>query len=275
VVSNLRKAGAIIIGLTNTPEFSMRAFTENPLHGLTLNPWDPAITCGGSSGGAGAAVALGIGAIAHGNDIGGSLRGPAHCNGVATIRPTLGRVPAFNPSAPAERPLLHQLMSVQGPLAREVRDVRLGLAAMSARDPRDPWWVPAPLRGPPPPKPIKVALARLPADMVADAGVMGLVRRAAEVLEGAGYRVEEVAVPDVTAAWHLWADIISAEIATVHEQTMNALGSADFRKALRGIKSFAQPLDQAGYMNAIAARSRHLRNWLLFLEEWPVVLTPA
>ena len=65
-----------------------------------------AITCGGSSGGAAASVALGIGAIAHGNDIGGSLRWPAHCAGVATIRPTIGRVPAFNPSAAAERPLL-------------------------------------------------------------------------------------------------------------------------------------------------------------------------
>ena len=73
VVRNLKKAGAIVIGLTNTPEFSFRGFTDNPLHGLTLNPWDPEITCGGSSGGAGSAVAAGIGTIAHGNDIGGSL----------------------------------------------------------------------------------------------------------------------------------------------------------------------------------------------------------
>lgn len=90
VVRNLKKAGAIVLGLTNTPEFSFRGFTDNPLHGLTLNPWDPNITCGGSSGGAGSAVAAGIGTIAHGNDIGGSLRWPAHCNGVATIKPTQG-----------------------------------------------------------------------------------------------------------------------------------------------------------------------------------------
>ena len=120
VVRNLKKAGAIVIGLTNTPEFSFRGFTENPLHGLTLNPWDPDITCGGSSGGAGAAVAAGIGTIAHGNDIGGSLRWPAHCNGVVTIKPTQGRVPAFNESAAAERPMLAHLMSAQGPLARSV-----------------------------------------------------------------------------------------------------------------------------------------------------------
>ena len=275
VVANLRKAGAIVIGLTNTPEFSLRAFTDNPLHGLTLNPWDPAITCGGSSGGAAAAVALGIGAIAHGNDIGGSLRWPAHCNGLATIRPTLGRVPAYNPSAPAERPLMQQLMSVQGPLAREVRDVRLGLAAMSARDPRDPWWVPAPLKGPPPSRPIQVALARLPPDMVADAGTMGCVRLAADHLERAGYRVEEVAVPDITALWQLWADILCAEVTTLQAPAMTAHGSEDFRRSLRGVTALARPLDAAGYMNAIAMRSRHLRNWLLFLEQWPLVLTPA
>jgi amidase len=94
VIRHLKAAGAIIIGQTNTPELSPRAFTDNPLHGLTLNPWDAAITCGGSSGGAGSALAAGIVVLAHGNDIGGSLRWQAHCNGVATIRPTLGRVRA-------------------------------------------------------------------------------------------------------------------------------------------------------------------------------------
>jgi amidase len=275
VVANLRRAGAIVIGLTNTPEFSLRGFTDNPLHGLTLNPWDPGITCGGSSGGAAASVALGIGAIAHGNDIGGSLRWPAHCNGVATLRPTLGRIPAFNPSAPAERPLLQQLMSVQGPIAREVRDVRLALGAMSARDPRDPWWVPAPLKGPPLRKPIRVALARLPADLVADADVLACVRRAAGLLEDAGYRVEEVAAPDVTATWQLWADILLTELVTLQERQMDAVASDDFRQTLRGFRSLARPLDAAAFMTAIAARSRHLRDWLRFLEDFPVVLTPV
>ena len=89
---------------TNTPEFSLRGFTDNPLHGLTLNPWDPEITCGGSSGGAGASVAAGIGTIAHGNDIGGSLRWPAHCNGIATIKPTQGRIPPTTQSATDRAP---------------------------------------------------------------------------------------------------------------------------------------------------------------------------
>jgi amidase len=76
VVANLRRAGAIVIGRTNAPAFSMRWFTDNALHGATLNPWDPARTPGGSSGGAAAATATGIGAIGHGNDIAGSVRYP-------------------------------------------------------------------------------------------------------------------------------------------------------------------------------------------------------
>jgi len=201
VVRNLKRAGAIVIGLTNTPEFSFRGFTDNPLHGLTLNPWNPDITCGGSSGGAGASVAAGIGAIAHGNDIGGSLRWPAHCNGVATIKPTQGRIPAYNESAAAERPMLAHLMSAQGPLARSVGDVRLALEVMSARDPRDPWWVPAPLAGPKPKGPIKVALAKLPDDMDVDPSVHAALRQAADHLERAGYRVSEVEVPDINGVW--------------------------------------------------------------------------
>ena len=181
VVRNLRKAGAVVLGLTNTPEFSFRGFTDNPLHGLTLNPWDPAITCGGSSGGAGAAGAAGIGTIAHGNDIGGSLRWPAHCNGVATIKPTQGRIPAFNQSATTERPMLAHLMSAQGPLARSVGDLRLALEVMSQRDPRDPWWVPAPPAGPKPKGPVKVALAKLTADMTVDPSVRAALRQAADI----------------------------------------------------------------------------------------------
>ena len=274
VTANLKQAGAIILGLTNTPEFSMRGFTDNPLHGQTLNPWNPALTCGGSSGGAGASVALGIGAIAHGNDIGGSLRWPAFCNGVATIKPTQGRIPAYNPSATAERPLMAQFMSAQGPLARTVADVRLGLEVMSRRDPRDPWWVPAPLEGPPPPSPIRVALARLPADMRPDPAVMALVRKAAGHLSDAGYAVEEVEVPDLDGTWKLWADLLLTELVVLQKAQMWQVGSDSFKKALEGFIGLGTVLDQEGYMKGIAQRSRVIRNWLAFLETYPVLLTP-
>ncbi len=274
VVANLRRAGAVIIGMTNTPEFSMRAFTDNPLHGQTLNPWDASITCGGSSGGAGASIASGIGAIAHGNDIGGSLRWPAFCNGVATIKPTQGRIPAFNPSAGGERPLMAQFMSSQGPLARSVADVRLGLAVMSQRDPRDPWWVPAPLDGPPLPRPIKVAMAEIPGDMTVDSDVIALFHQAAAHLAASGYVVEEVAVPDLAGVWQLWCNLIMTELSALQAAQMRQVGSQDFQQTMDGFMEMATILDRDGYMRAIAHRSRLIRDWLAFLETYPVILTP-
>ncbi len=274
VVANLRKAGAVIIGMTNTPEFSMRAFTDNPLHGQTMNPWDSSVTCGGSSGGAGASIASGIGAIAHGNDIGGSLRWPAFCNGVATIKPTQGRIPAFNPSAGAERPLMAQFMSSQGPLARSVADVRLGLEVMSQRDPRDPWWVPAPLVGPPVPAPIKVAMAKIPEDMEGDADVLALFRQAAAHLAESGYDVKEVAVPDLDGVWQLWCNLIMTELSALQEAQMRQVGSPDFQQTMDGFLAMATLLDREGYMKAIAYRSRLIREWMAFLETYPVILTP-
>src|SRR5437867_2609301 len=95
LVRNLRRAGAIIVGRTNTPEVSMRVTTVNPLHGRTRNPWHADASPGGSSGGAGAAAAAGFGPIHHGNDIGGSLRFPAFANGVTTLKPTPGRIPCI------------------------------------------------------------------------------------------------------------------------------------------------------------------------------------
>src|SRR5580698_1466142 len=146
VVDNLRKAGAVILGRTNCPAFSYRWFTTNLIHGNTKNPRDSSITPGGSSGGAGAAVAAGIGHIAHGTDIAGSIRYPAYVNGVHGLRTSLGRVAAFNAALP-ERTIGPQIAAVSGPLARTIGDLRISLAAMSARDLRDPWWVPAPLEG--------------------------------------------------------------------------------------------------------------------------------
>jgi len=95
VVSNIRKAGGVIVGRTNTPAFSLRWFTKNSLHGQTLNPRNKDITPGGSSGGAAAAVAAGICALGHGTDIAGSIRFPAYACGLHGLRPSLGRVPAY------------------------------------------------------------------------------------------------------------------------------------------------------------------------------------
>ena len=159
VAANFKYAGAITIGRTNAPAFSMRIYSDNALHGRTLNPLDPTVTPGGSSGGAGAATATGIGAIAHGNDIGGSVRIPAYCNGVVGLRTGFARIPSFNPTAAkAGRPVGAVIMAVQGPHTRTVRDARLALEVMARGDRRDWRWNDVPMVGPPPARPIRVAI---------------------------------------------------------------------------------------------------------------------
>src|SRR5262245_42544526 len=190
VIDNLRKSGAVILGRTNCPAFSYRWFTTNLIHGDTRNPRDPGITPGGSSGGAGAAVAAGIGHIAHGTDIAGSIRYPAYACGVHGLRPTMGRVAAFNAALP-ERPIGPQISAVSGPLARTISDVRIALAAMSAKDFRDPGSVPAPLEGPAMPK--RVAMCLNPDGLDPVAEVKAAVADAGRRLERAGWIVEEIA----------------------------------------------------------------------------------
>src|SRR6202043_3815714 len=144
----------------------------------------------GWPGGAGAGVAAGIGHIAHGTDFAGSIRYPAYANGVHGLRPTIGRVAAFNASLP-ERGIGPQISAVSGPLARTIGDLRIALAAMSARDMRDPWWVPAPLQGAPMPK--RAALCLQPDGLETVAEVKAAVADAGKRLERAGWTVEEVA----------------------------------------------------------------------------------
>src|SRR5260370_28532441 len=189
VLDNLRKAGAVILGRTNCPAFSYRWFTTNLIHGDTKNPRDPGITPGGSSGGAGAAVAAGIGHIAHGTDIAGSIRYPAYACGVHGLRQTVGRIAAFNASLP-ERTIGPQISAVSGPLARTIGDLRIALAAMSGTDMRDPWWVPAPLEGPARPK--RAALCLRPDGLETVAEVKAAVADAGKRLERAGWTVEEI-----------------------------------------------------------------------------------
>jgi len=110
--------------------------------------------------------------------------------------------------------------------------------------------------------------------MRTDAEVMARIAEAARHLADAGYAVSEVEVPDVSAAWRLWCDLISTEIATLQLAQMLELGSADFAKAIGGLLAMATILDAEGYMKAVAQRTRLLRDWLAFLEDYPVILAP-
>ncbi len=132
IVERIRDAGAIVIGKTNTPEFGAGSQTFNPVFGKTRNPWDPSRTCGGSSGGAAAALASGMLPIADGSDLGGSLRNPASFCGVVGFRPTPGRVPRVPPEQGWDD------LAVLGPMGRNVADAALLFSVIAGPDPRDP-----------------------------------------------------------------------------------------------------------------------------------------
>lgn len=274
IVSNLKKAGAIVIGRTNTPEFSFRATTDNPLHGRTLNPWDDMRSPGGSSGGASAALAAGFGPIAHGNDIGGSLRFPAFMCGLATIRPTFGRVPAYNPSAPSERSLLAQMMSTQGIIAREMRDVRLATKVMSAHDPRDPWQMPVPFDGPPVAQPIKVAVARETNGYPIDPAITAAIDTAAEVLQAAGYVVEEVDPPLLREAANDALAALFGDVKLFMGEMVAAMGSATMQEIFRQSYDIFKVFEPVDLLHAMSRRTRYTRAWNVFAETYPLILTP-
>ncbi len=275
VVDNFLGAGAVIVGRTNTPAFSMRWFTDNSLHGRTLNPHDPAITPGGSSGGASAATAAGIGAVGHGNDIGGSVRYPAYACGIHGLRPSLGRVAAFNASGP-ERSFGAQIMSVQGPLARSIPDLRLALRVMAGFDARDPWWMGAPLDGPDYPK--RAALCVRPDGLATVPEVEAALREAAARLEDAGWEVQEFdtlpplaeLVPVQIMLW-FGSDGIEATRAVVERE-----GDAGALATLNGVLTslIDRPVDLTSYSAALTRRATVLRQWLRFFAEWPAVLLP-
>lgn len=270
VIDNLRKSGAVILGRTNCPAFSYRWFTTNLIHGDTKNPRDPGITPGGSSGGAGAAVAAGIGHIAHGTDIAGSIRYPAYACGVHGLRPTMGRIAAFNAALP-ERPIGPQISAVSGPLARTIGDIRIALAAMAARDYRDPWWVPAPLEGPAMPK--RVAMCLNPDGLDPVPEVKAAVADAGKRLARAGWIVEEIAnTPPLREAADLQTKLWLGDGYEAQLEAAEREGDPGALACLRGNRAKVHPFDLS---KALTRRATLTREWLAFFEKYPVLLMPV
>jgi amidase len=274
VVNNFIKAGAIVIGRTNTPEFSFRGTTTNELHGRTYNPWNDWASPGGSSGGAASAVMSGIGALAHGNDIGGSLRYPATATGAATVKPGLGRVPAYNPSAPGERGMLAQVMSSQGAIAREVKDVRLAMKSLIAYDAHDPWMVPMPFEGPAEDGPIKVAFTRNAFHYDLHPAVDKALSTARDALTEAGYELHEVEPPSVAEIAQEGAKTLFGEATVLMLNDVKKYGSAEFNAIFKGYSDYFAPYEGEDLLRAMARRSHYVRQWTLFLQDYPLVLTP-
>ena len=274
VAESLMRAGAVLLGRTNTPAFSYRWFTSNLLHGTTRNPRNGALTPGGSSGGAAAAVASGMGHLAHGTDIAGSIRYPAYACGVHGLRPSFGRVAAYNPTAGQERAIGGQIMAVSGPIARTIDDLRLGLQVMARPDARDPWWVPAPLTGPDLPRRAVVCLR--PDGLETQPEVCAALLDAAVRLRDAGWVVDEVAnLPPLREALAIQISLWMGDGYQGLVQAAQREGDAGAIAALAGQAELVQAMGLGDFSSALARRLGIARAWQLYLEACPVVLLPV
>lgn len=274
VVTNLRRAGAIVIGRTNTPPHSFRWFTENPLHGRTTNPWTSAVTSGGSSGGAGVSIAAGMCPIAHGTDIAGSIRYPAYVNGVVGLRATPGRIPAYHPTTP-QRFFGLQSMSAQGPLTHTIADARLALEAMADGGGMDPLWVDARMHFDDDCLPVRVALVDEIDGVELEPPVLDALRKAAGALAAAGYRVERVRMPNLERGVSIWEQIVMTECGFGMIAAVDAIGDPDISTAVHNMARCSPGVDLAGYARAIADRDTMRREWCEQFAKYPLALMPT
>ena len=272
-VARLRAAGAVILGKTNNPEFCYRGTTDNAVFGPTRNPWDPERTPGGSSGGSAAAVAAGMVPLALGTDGGGSIRIPASFCGIAGHKPTFGLVPK-EPGFKGWKTL-----SVDGPLARTVRDIAAMLSVMAGPSPADDMTWPVPvgdLVG-------AVERAEVSGHRVAvsvDLGfapVEGDVRaafdRAVGALSDAGWAVEEAAPPP-TYPTEMWNTIAVAE-GYASEGPLLAEWESRMTEGTAELVRAGERVTAGAYVDAQHERARYTRAWAEFFVAYDLLLTPA
>jgi len=275
VVERMRSAGGVMIARTNLPDMALRSDTGSTLYGHTSNPWNRGRTAGGSSGGEAVALATGMTPIGLGNDIGGSLRNPANACGVASIKPSAGRVPDAGFIPNEDRLLAVQLFNAQGPMARRVADVRLGLEVLMGAHPRDPWTIDAPLVGQPFRGPIRVAVASSPVGDAVDGSIVDAVQRAAAALSDAGYDVVEATPPRYAEAEEVWARILLGDFASVLDDLIPLMGPQGVA-FLGGLSRSVEPIASVAEMSRLfVQRDSIARAWSAFMVDHPLVLTPT
>ena len=270
-VERMLAAGAVPLARTNLPEMGLRITTDNPLRGATANPWAHGLTAGGSSGGEAVAIAVGMSPMGIGNDLGGSLRNPAYCCGITSIKATVGRVPEAHSLPPEDASIAFQLMTSEGPMARRVADVRAGLEVMAGWHPRDPRSVDAPLVGPEPAVRTVALVPEVPGVAV-DATIADAVRRAGQALADAGWQVVEVVPPEVELVTELWAALLSADVSFMRP-LLEPLMSPDAMRLLDAFEAMNQ--DAPAHPLVTAERARVQRAWSAFLIEHPLIVGPT
>jgi len=248
--------------------------TDSDLHGLTRNPWNPEVTAGGSSGGEASAIASGMSPLGIGNDIGGSLRNPAHCCGIASIKPSAGVVAMATEIEPIDMRISSQLMVVEGPMARSVADVRAGLTALAGPDVRDPRSLPVRLTDLEPGQKLTIAVLAEPPAGTTDPGIAAGVRRAADALADAGHDVVEATPPGYEETLELWQALLLADVRAQYELIATVMG--DGGRAVLALFGADGPAPVETEMLAGHARRFALmREWSLFFVEHPVLLSPT
>ncbi|MDI5919640.1 amidase [Halomonas sp. LR5S13] len=267
VIERMRAAGAILIGRTNMPEMGLRVSTSNPFRGLTRNPWNAQLTAGGSSGGEGSAVASGMSPLGIGNDIGGSLRNPAFCCGVAALKPTQGRVPY---GGAGDGFLSAQVMLTDGPIARSVADLRLVLELVHRQHVRDPRSVTVALEGPRMAR--RVAMVTSLPGSVLDPAIVASVRAAGSALASAGYQVEEAIPPEIELINHLWTQFQMYDLSLTAE-SIRPLLSAEVAVLMDALIAKVDP--SVTHAKLHQERSRLGRAWSTFFAQYPIVLGPV
>lgn len=272
VIRGLLDAGLMMAGRTNSPAFAMRFHTDNDLHGETLNPHREDISCGGSSGGAGVAVATGMCQVAQGNDVAGSVRWPAYMNGVLGLRPTIGRMPTGGTN-PNPRTWTASMMSTNGPLARTMADLRAAYRAMCVTNWDDPFWVPVGHDFPAPPSPVRVALVLDDAIGVHPA-VKDALRRTGKALSDAGFDVVEAAPPMQDVFFGLWERLAAPDMMLGLMSMLDGIGDTGLTETMNDWRPAFPPPTSETFIKAITDRDMLMRAWNRFLAEHPLMLTP-
>jgi aspartyl-tRNA(Asn)/glutamyl-tRNA(Gln) amidotransferase subunit A len=272
-VARLREAGAIVFAQTTSSEYGHKGVTDSPLHGITRNPWNMDRTPGGSSGGAGAAVAAGLGPIAIGTDGGGSVRLPSSFTGLVGLKATFGRVPAWPPSLTGE-------LSNTGPMCRTVLDVALMMNAVARPDPHDGWSLPPDgidyvktLKGKLG-KP-RIAFVLRMGDHPLDIEVAALVTKAAKRFEKLGCTVEEALPPtnyrEVGRVFVVhWLSALRRLLQLYPEARHGEFDPSLLVGAQNGLKFTAEDI-----VNAHVGRRDMTIAWNLFFEKYDFLLTPT
>jgi aspartyl-tRNA(Asn)/glutamyl-tRNA(Gln) amidotransferase subunit A len=273
VVERLKAAGAILVGKTTTPEFGHKGVTDSPLFGITRNPWNPDLTPGGSSGGAGSAVAAGLGPLAVGSDGGGSIRIPASFCGIYGLKPSYGRVPQY-PTFRGWRGV-----SVTGPMTRTVRDAARMLDVMAGPDDRDRDSLPADgggsyqsacddgVAG------LSVAWSPDLGHAHVDPEVAELCGQAAERFESLGCHVE-VVTPSWDDPEEIFRVVAAAETHAAWGRAA-AEDEAQLDRSLVAVIRFGRTIDVARYLAAAHRRDDFWTDVQRFLARFDLLLTPT